>query len=200
MEIKRTYAAAPYIVIIPIAIAQFVAVFQSGAISVAIGAALMLFGAFSWTFIEYLLHRFAFHSSSKHPLMKPFNSTLHLWHHQKPTALEYVAAPMSLAIPVYAIYVGFVYLLSGDRNVSLMIGNGLALGYLLYEYVHFAAHQHHVKLPGLKYLKRYHLMHHFRDKNNYFGVTSPLWDIVFGTKPSEVSGSSRSPLPKTGPV
>ncbi|MCX7670270.1 MAG: sterol desaturase family protein [Anaerolineae bacterium] len=35
----------------------------------------------------------------------------------------------------------------------------------------------------LKFLKRYHMMHHFKQPDAYFGVSSPLWDMVFGTRP-----------------
>jgi 4-hydroxysphinganine ceramide fatty acyl 2-hydroxylase len=31
-------------------------------------------------------------------------------------------------------------------------------------------------------LKEYHLQHHFADHQNGFGVTSRLWDRVFGTE------------------
>jgi sterol desaturase/sphingolipid hydroxylase (fatty acid hydroxylase superfamily) len=33
-------------------------------------------------------------------------------------------------------------------------------------------------------VKRYHMLHHFRTPDARFGVSSPLWDIVFGTKPA----------------
>jgi len=37
----------------------------------------------------------------------------------------------------------------------------------------------------LKFLKRYHLRHHYKNPNHGFGVSSPVWDVVFGTKPKE---------------
>jgi len=33
-------------------------------------------------------------------------------------------------------------------------------------------------------LQKYHLSHHYRVASLGFGVTSPLWDKVFGTFPS----------------
>jgi sterol desaturase/sphingolipid hydroxylase (fatty acid hydroxylase superfamily) len=35
----------------------------------------------------------------------------------------------------------------------------------------------------LKYLKRHHMMHHFKTPQARYGVSSPVWDVVFGTKP-----------------
>jgi dihydroceramide fatty acyl 2-hydroxylase len=42
----------------------------------------------------------------------------------------------------------------------------------LYLHIHSAEHQ------------KYHLNHHFRIMNKGFGITSALWDHVFGTLPS----------------
>jgi sterol desaturase/sphingolipid hydroxylase (fatty acid hydroxylase superfamily) len=32
-----------------------------------------------------------------------------------------------------------------------------------------------------KYLKKFHMDHHFAEMGAKWGVSSPLWDIVFGT-------------------
>ena len=32
-----------------------------------------------------------------------------------------------------------------------------------------------------RFLREYHLRHHFRDDDLGYGVSSPLWDYVFGT-------------------
>ena len=36
-----------------------------------------------------------------------------------------------------------------------------------------------------KYLRRHHMLHHFKDHDLYFGVSTPLWDFVFGTVPKQ---------------
>ncbi len=33
-----------------------------------------------------------------------------------------------------------------------------------------------------KYIKRYHMQHHYKDPDTRFGVSSPVWDWVFGTQ------------------
>ena len=33
------------------------------------------------------------------------------------------------------------------------------------------------------YLKHYHLKHHFAGEGGRYGVSSPLWDRVFGSDP-----------------
>jgi sterol desaturase/sphingolipid hydroxylase (fatty acid hydroxylase superfamily) len=57
-------------------------------------------------------------------------------------------------------------------------------GYLLYDMTHYAAHHLPMRSGYLKFLKRYHIMHHYRTPNARFGVSSPLWDYVFRTAPA----------------
>jgi sterol desaturase/sphingolipid hydroxylase (fatty acid hydroxylase superfamily) len=60
------------------------------------------------------------------------------------------------------------------------------VGYLIYDYIHYATHHFSMKNPVAKYLRRYHLKHHYSGETGRYGVSSPLWDIVFGT-----TGTSR---------
>jgi dihydroceramide fatty acyl 2-hydroxylase len=39
--------------------------------------------------------------------------------------------------------------------------------------------------PVLHFLKVYHLQHHYGAEGKRFGVSSPLWDKVFGTFPAD---------------
>jgi dihydroceramide fatty acyl 2-hydroxylase len=57
----------------------------------------------------------------------------------------------------------------------------LILGYLLYELVHLSAHHGAARAPILRWLRSHHLRHHFDDAGANFGISSPLWDVVFGT-------------------
>ena len=59
---------------------------------------------------------------------------------------------------------------------------GLLTGYVWYEFVHLAEHGAW-RLPMLRRLTRHHAWHHFKDWERAFGVTTPLWDWVFGTLP-----------------
>jgi len=47
--------------------------------------------------------------------------------------------------------------------------------------IHYATHHFPMRSPVAKYLKRHHMMHHYKDPDTRFGVSSPLWDKVFGT-------------------
>jgi sterol desaturase/sphingolipid hydroxylase (fatty acid hydroxylase superfamily) len=62
--------------------------------------------------------------------------------------------------------------------------SGVAMGFLLYDTLHFYFHHGGDWLswfPALQRLRTRHLNHHFKDLNNNFGVTSSLFDFIFGT-------------------
>jgi 4-hydroxysphinganine ceramide fatty acyl 2-hydroxylase len=50
---------------------------------------------------------------------------------------------------------------------------------ILHYYFHFGPE---MQLPIISKLKKNHMKHHFRDSNRGFGVTTTLWDWVFGTQ------------------
>lgn len=59
------------------------------------------------------------------------------------------------------------------------------LRYVAYDCLHYAIH--HCKdgkgpaAPWLRALRRKHLHHHFKDGKSGFGISSPLWDVLFRT-------------------
>ena len=58
---------------------------------------------------------------------------------------------------------------------------GGTLGYIMYDITHYVLH--HTKLPKyFQTVKRLHLEHHYKNYELGFGVTSPFWDVVFGTE------------------
>ena len=72
--------------------------------------------------------------------------------------------------------------LSRSTAVPGMLLAGTWAGYLAYELVHLRIHS---TAPGgklLRALRRYHYRHHFADDTVCYGVTSPLWDMVFRTR------------------
>lgn len=66
-------------------------------------------------------------------------------------------------------------------NPRLILAGGL-IGYLCYDMIHYYIHY---GSPSNKYfyqLKRYHYNHHFVNHDLGFGISSPAWDEIFGTK------------------
>jgi sterol desaturase/sphingolipid hydroxylase (fatty acid hydroxylase superfamily) len=55
------------------------------------------------------------------------------------------------------------------------------VSYLVYEYVHYLNHVEPPKTLYGRWARKHHFLHHFEDAKSNHGVTSPLWDLVFGT-------------------
>ena len=60
--------------------------------------------------------------------------------------------------------------------------SGFMIGYLAYDLTHYATHHFPMRSKYAKYLKRHHMQHHYKDASTRFGVSSPLWDLVFRTQ------------------
>lgn len=58
---------------------------------------------------------------------------------------------------------------------------GFLVGYVVYDTTHYATHHWKMQSPVGRFLREYHLRHHYRDDDLGYGVSSPLWDYVFGT-------------------
>ena len=95
--------------------------------------------------------------------------------------------PPVVSIPLATLFYGIFRLFVGKiLGLSAWVDAlfaGFGSGYLAYDLTHYATHHFPMRLPGLRFLKRYHMLHHYKTPNQRFGVSSPLWDIVFRTKP-----------------
>ena len=75
---------------------------------------------------------------------------------------------------------------------KLIMGNyafaflpGFAVGYASYLLVHYAVHAYRPPKNFLKQLWVNHGIHHYKNSEHVFGVSSPLWDYIFGTMPKK---------------
>jgi sterol desaturase/sphingolipid hydroxylase (fatty acid hydroxylase superfamily) len=145
-------------------------------------------GLFIWTFSEYTLHRFLFHYKPKGPIAKKIFFLFHGVHHAQPQCKTRLVMPPVLSVPLsfvfYWLFSTIVGSLIGAPTWVAPVYAGFTIGYLIYDLTHYATHHFAMRSGVLKYLKRYHMQHHFKTPDARYGVSSPLWDIVFGTKPS----------------
>jgi sterol desaturase/sphingolipid hydroxylase (fatty acid hydroxylase superfamily) len=146
-----------------------------------------LAGLFLWTFAEYMIHRFVFHYDPKSERVAKIWFMFHGVHHVQPQLKTRLVMPPALSIPL-AILFYFAYDLVVGKALNAPawvdpIFSGFMLGYLVYDLTHYATHHWPMRWGVLKYLKRYHMMHHFKTPQARYGVSSPVWDVVFGTKP-----------------
>ncbi len=140
-------------------------------------------GAAAFFVSEYTTHRFLFHAQpSRISWVLKLQHRLPYDHPIDPPKLELLFLPMWFVVPTALLYLG-VYLAiarSGGLALSLTLGSICALFY--YEWVHYVAHVPFVPLtPFGRYVKKYHLWHHFKNERFWYGVTNPSMDFAWGT-------------------
>jgi sterol desaturase/sphingolipid hydroxylase (fatty acid hydroxylase superfamily) len=157
-------------------------------------APLLAIGLISWSLFEYVMHRFIFHYQARSRLGRKFLYHAHIAHHEDPLREGGISASLILGVPIGVAYWLLAWLVTGSWVASSWCFIGLAAGFFAYKWVHFQCHHRRRRWRILKYLRHYHLLHHYRTPELRFGVTSPLFDIVFGTfRPaSQQLGFSRS--------
>lgn len=135
-----------------------------------------LIGAFTWTFLEYVIHRWLGHD-------RRFRGNAfgeeHLRHHVEGNYFAPTRKKLQVAA-VAALVTGVpAFLLGGAIGVAAVAGFLVAYGG--YEWLHRREHTHAGIGPYGRWARRHHFHHHFVDGRVNHGVTSPLWDLVFGT-------------------
>jgi sterol desaturase/sphingolipid hydroxylase (fatty acid hydroxylase superfamily) len=108
-------------------------------------------------------------------------------HHAQPQIKTRLVMPPVVSIPLAAIFYGLFYvifalLIQSPQWVSPVF-SGFVIGYLIYDLTHYATHHFPMRSGYLKFIKRYHMQHHYKTPDKRFGVSSPIWDKVFNTYP-----------------
>lgn len=135
-----------------------------------------------WTILEYTLHRFLFHVDHYLPdqnwaLLLHF--LLHGIHHFLPMDRLRLVMPPTLFIMLETPFTNLAHAIFPKAVANGIISGAFAF-YILYDCMHYALH--HTRLPQyMAEMKRYHLAHHYKNFELGFGVTSKVWDYVFGT-------------------
>jgi sterol desaturase/sphingolipid hydroxylase (fatty acid hydroxylase superfamily) len=138
-------------------------------------------GLFLWTLIEYGLHRFAFHPERRDTTFREMLSASHLRHHADPRDPDKVLVRTPFALGVSALLYVPLYAMSGDLFMTAGLMTGIWAGFLYYELVHYRVHCTSTNSGFIARQRRRHFHHHFAHPERCFGVTTPLWDVVFGT-------------------
>ena len=179
-------------------------------------------GLAAWTLIEYLFHRCLFHIDfllPDHQVFLTIHFLMHGFHHFLPMdRYRLVMPPILMSFLCAPFYFVLMKLAFPDATRNALF-SGIITGYICYDLAHY--HFHHAKPVGahFRHMKKIHLAHHYgpsiekaRDgegsskaeaaaaatgevKAGGFGVTSELWDRVFGTRQMLRLASHRKPTP-----
>jgi sterol desaturase/sphingolipid hydroxylase (fatty acid hydroxylase superfamily) len=92
-----------------------------------------------------------------------------------------VSIPLGLAF--YGLFVLVVGRLLGAPAWVTPLFAGFTVGYLAYDITHYATHHFRMKRGYFRWVRRHHMRHHAQTPDQRFGVSTPIWDYVFGTEP-----------------
>ncbi|WP_343702083.1 sterol desaturase family protein [Chitinophaga sp.] len=148
--------------------------FSYGAITLIFTGALLF-----WSFFEYIMHRFVFHMVSENPRLRRLTYMLHGNHHEYPRDRQRLFMPPVPSLLIASLLFGAMYLLLGEA--AFIFFPGFLLGYLIYGSLHYAIHAWNPPFKFMKPLWRNHHLHHYKSDEKGFGVSTSLWDRVFGT-------------------
>lgn len=145
-------------------------------------------GLVIWTLTEYWLHRTAFHWVPDAPWGESFHFLLHgvhhKWHRDPYRLVMPPAVSLTLALVFYGMFwsLGQAGALVGLATTwHLAAYGGFVLGYCVYDCTHYIIHHWPIRSGRLKALKTHHMDHHFHEPELRFGVSTTVWDRVFGT-------------------
>lgn len=92
--------------------------------------------------------------------------------------------PLPTSVPLAVFFFAVFTLLLGNASGQPFFA-GFVVGYLLYDGTHYYVHHFVPTTRWGKLLRRHHLTHHHADHDGGFGVSTPLWDVVFQTLPAK---------------
>lgn len=149
----------------------------TGAASVLLCAVMALL---TWTLSEYSLHRFLFHPPMNHDWQRRVYYLLHGLHHYAPQDPTRLVMPPLAAMVISSLFYLMFRAVMGPAWALPFFGFFM-IGYLIYDYTHYATHHFKMKSAMARTVKQNHMQHHYISPSYKFGVSSPLWDHIFGT-------------------
>lgn len=182
-RISRTHISIPITLFLGISAFSFYYAVTSTAISLGTGLLVMVLGLFAFTFVEYMMHKHFFHMEPDTPLKDKLQYSVHGVHHDYPKDKDRLAMPPFVSAAYAAIFYLVFTLIMGD--FALYFLPGFLIGYALYLAIHFIVHAYNPPKNFLKILWVNHAIHHYKDPDTSFGVSSPLWDYLLGTMPKK---------------
>ncbi len=135
---------------------------------------LLLAGFLFWGLLEYTIHGLLAHR------WNTFVSPLHANHHRSP---QNVFTSPIVVLPVTLLLFGATTLVASPLQASCFVGGALA-GFCRYEWMHWRFHFREPRSKRERLLRSHHLAHHICNSRAYHGVSTRLWDRVFGTLPA----------------
>lgn len=148
------------------------------------GLLVFISGGIFWTFAEYIVHRFLYHTETNSKFLLNLQYKAHGIHHQYPIDPTRLAMPPIPGLMLSAVFFLIFWLL--NSTYAFVFFPGFMVGYLIYISIHYA--QHRVKSPKYgpwKALWKHHHVHHYINPYAAHGVSTRFWDYIFETMPKK---------------
>jgi sterol desaturase/sphingolipid hydroxylase (fatty acid hydroxylase superfamily) len=150
---------------------------------------------FVYPFVWYCLHRWVLHSRwmFKVPFLAATWKRIHYDHHQDPNRLEILFGALHTTLPTIALATAPLgYAIGGVGGALAAFATGL-ITTCFYEFCHCIQHlAYKPKNKRLIEMKARHMAHHFHDERGNFGITSYIWDRIFGTYYERIEKDKKS--------
>ena len=155
-----------------------------------VAAAVMIY-PLAW----YVIHRWILHSRwmFKVPMFASTWKRIHYDHHQDPNHLEVLFGALHTTLPTIALATAPLgYWIGGIGGALAAFATGL-ITTCFYEFCHCIQHlAYKPKNKRLVEMKARHMAHHFHDERGNFGITSYIWDRLFGTYYERIEKDKKS--------
>lgn len=177
-RLLKTHPVVPALVYVPIAVFFLCRSYKTPGF---VGSTWLLYmgGLFLWTLLEYAVHRGLLHFADVGARWNMGLAQEHARHHEHPEDVSQVIISPFQTLPLALIVYWAVRIFLNPGRAGGLVA-GLLTGYLAYETFHYAFHAPvALRWKWLNALRKYHARHHFETPDARYGVTTPLWDLVF---------------------
>jgi sterol desaturase/sphingolipid hydroxylase (fatty acid hydroxylase superfamily) len=147
-----------------------------------------IIGLLLFTLVEYLVHRYLFHMITNTRLREKIQYAFHGVHHEFPKDTGRLAMPPIASVAITTMLFFTFRKIMGDYTFGFL--PGFISGYSLYLIVHYVVHAYQPPKNIFRMLWINHGIHHYKDHERAFGVSSPLWDYIFRTTPKKSKSHS----------
>jgi sterol desaturase/sphingolipid hydroxylase (fatty acid hydroxylase superfamily) len=178
-KLSRTHISVPLIIFFSYSAALLYWSITHTSLSIGTTVVMFFVGMLAFTWVEYNVHRYLFHMGANSEQRAKVQYTLHGVHHEFPKDKERLAMPPIVSITISTLLLFLFRLVLGDLVFSFL--PGFLVGYAGYLSIHYMVHSFQPPKNFLKFLWINHGIHHYKNGEEVFGVSSPLWDYIYGT-------------------
>ena len=179
-RLTRIHFSIPLFIFVPIILFCLYKSFTLESLNILAVTGYVIFGLFIWSLTEYVMHRFVFHWMPPGKMGARMHFVFHGVHHDYPSDSKRLVMVPTVSIPLALLFYFLFKVLIGPVNVFPFFAGFLA-GYLFYDMLHYAIHHFNFKSKIWLELKQHHMLHHYKDMDKGYGVSSKFWDVIFRT-------------------